>query len=181
MPTFRVILQTGRIGAISLATTLPRYPATHIALKWAELRSLGCSNVCLIIYYWVSNQVLWNADRSGFFSTRALGHPMQSVDLLSLRLVGRVGASNYVRSSFSQLVIRMTRTWRKDLSILTPNVPAIKLFLFFPAIVRLWLGVSLSLRCPDVVRCQWVEIELLSAMLALLLWYKCSSTLAAAA
>jgi len=41
--------------------------------------------------------------------------PSYLVDLLSLSLVGAVKARNYMRSSFSQRVLSMTRTWIQDL------------------------------------------------------------------
>jgi len=41
------------------------------------------------------------------------------MDVLSLRLGGLVGARNYVRSSFSQWVLSISRTWTQDLSILS--------------------------------------------------------------
>jgi len=42
--------------------------------------------------------------------TFSIGHTPYLTNLFSLRLIGRVGARNYVRSSFSQWELSMTRT-----------------------------------------------------------------------
>jgi len=57
-------------------------------------------------YTFHNDKPVWTHVLYSYLSTRALGMILQS-----LRLVGAVGARNYVSGSFSQWVLSMTKTW----------------------------------------------------------------------
>ena len=68
--------------------------------------------------------------------------PSYLTDLLSLRLIGAVGARNYFSSSFSRWALRMTRVWTQYLSIVSQ--------MFLP-----WCYPAISLHNSSEVLCIW--------------------------